>query len=276
MVKHIPSVLLLGAMAFLGSGTPANAQDVTDADYLKRRGKERKDVAVKVVANAVKIGNQPEGFGSVYDWDRKHKDNIFVVYVAAKDSLGAAILNLKREDKVEVLAADGIASFSGDKSGLLESIIGLGATAAAAGAAALGAPEASPIIKAGGDFAAKNFVKKGNSESRDAYGKDGDREMKRQEGGVLICMPEARGVYYSGGGGGRWVQGKDGGERTDDRLPAHMKGKGAFFPIQGPQAPTHNKRTAQADGILHIIAWDWNFEDNSGYYRVILRVTRVD
>ena len=114
----------------------------------------------------------------------------------------------------------------------------------------------------------------GDSEVRDAYGKDKNRETKRQEGGVLICMPEAGGVFYSGRDGKRWIQGRDGGERTDDRQPAHMKGKGGFFPIQGNQG--HNTRTAQADGILHVIAWDFDFEDNSGYYRVIIRVTRGD
>jgi hypothetical protein len=141
--------------------------DVPDEVYLKRRGPgRRKAVNVKTkvdgkVGEVVVVGNQPEGYGAVVIWNRKENANIFVCYLAAKDDLGVAILNLKKGDRVEVMAVDGKAEFSGSKGPFVESIIGLVATAGAAGAAALGVPEASPFIKAGGDFAAKEFGKKG-------------------------------------------------------------------------------------------------------------------
>ena len=212
----------------------------------------------------------------VATWDRKEKAAIFVCFIAASDPLGPAILGLKKGDRVEVMAADGMAEFSGKKGQQIESIVTLAIAGAAAAGAAAGVvpPEAGPAIEKGGGYAAKIFRLLADSDRRDAYGKDNGRETKRQEGGVLISMPEAGGVFYSGSDGKRWVQGKDGGERTDDRQPAHMRGKGAFFPIQGNTQ--HNTRTAKADGILHLIAWDFDFADNSGYYRVILRITRGD
>jgi hypothetical protein len=277
MYKKFLYRLMLTTVAALALDTQAMAADVPDAVYLKKRGTERpKTGPVKFAVGAVVVGNQPEGYGSVAIWDRKEKENIFVCFIAAKDDLGTAIVNLKKGDRVEVLYATGMAEFSGKKGEQLESIVTFAVKGAAAAGAAAGKvpPQALRAIEKGADYAGKVFKMLGDSDVRDAYGKDKNRETKRQEGGVLICMPEAGGVFYSGGDRKRWVQGKDGGERTDDRQPEHMKGRGAFFPIQGNQA--HNTRTAKADGILHLIAWDFNFPDNSGYYRVIIRVTRVD
>jgi hypothetical protein len=266
--------LILAIVVALAVGTPATAVDVSDADYLKKRGPGRP--GAKSAVGLVMVGNQPEGYGSVVTWDRKEKHNIFVCYIAARDHLGTAILGLKKGDRVEVLAADGWGEFSGKRGEQVESIVTLAVTGAAAAGAAFGAvpPEAGPAINKGGEYAGKIFRLLSDSDRRDAHGKDKNGETKRQEGGILVCMPEVGGVFYSGSDRNRWVQGRDGGERTDDRQPAHMKGKGAFFPIQGNQK--HNTRTAQADGIVHLIAWDFEFEDNSGYYRVIIRVTRGD
>ena len=93
---------------------------------------------------------------------------------------------------------------------------------------------------------------------------------------MLFCMPEAQGVFYSGGffDRGSWVQGDDGGERTDDRLPNNMKGKGGFFAIRGNK--TQNVRYAKTDGVLNMLPWDFDFSDNSNFYRVFVRITRVD
>ena len=92
---------------------------------------------------------------------------------------------------------------------------------------------------------------------------------------MLFCMPEAQGVFYSGGffSRNRWVQGNDGGERTDNRLPKHMRGTGAFFPIRNNQAPNISS-IAKADGMLNMVTWDYDFTDNSGFYRVFVRITR--
>lgn len=63
-------------------------------------------------------------------------------------------------------------------------------------------PEAAPFIKAGDDFAKQQFGQPSNSERRDGYGQDpGNGDWCQDEGGLLICLPSAGGVYYQSGGG---------------------------------------------------------------------------
>ncbi len=197
-----------------------------------------------------------------------------------------------------------MASFSGGPVKAIESIIGLVAVGAALDGASLGGSGStsggsgsssggsgsssggsgsksggsgsSSIISAGNQFAQDAFGGALFDKQRDGYGHDTGGTMRRQEGGVLFCMPEANGVFYSGGffDRDRWVQGDDGGERTDNRLPKHMRGTGAFFAIRGNK--TQNVRFAKTDGTLNMIPWDYDFSDNSNFYRVFVRITRVN
>jgi hypothetical protein len=251
------------------------ATDYSKDEYLKRRHVyvapgAGKGSAVDLEGFKV-IGDPEHGFGPIVEWDRKDKQILLVCYVNAADYLGPAVLNLKKGDRVEVVEATGLASFSASDGKMAQSIIAIATKAAdAAGTAVIG-PEAVPIIEAGGKLAADNFGQPSTGDNRDAYGYD-QGELKRQEGGILVCMPEASGVFYSGSDRDRWIKGDDEGKRTDDRLPEHMRGSGAFFPI--PRDKAQNTRFAKSDGILNIIAWDFDFKDNSGFYRVIIRITQ--
>jgi uncharacterized membrane protein YgcG len=257
------------------------------------------------------VGTPPPGFGSVFTWDRSQAEIIVVAYVNAADNLGPAVLGLKAGDRVEVMQIDGLASFSKGPVKAIESIIAVAAEAATLLGANLGSPGlntggsgsntggsgsssggsgsssggsgsksggsgTNPIVSAGDQFAQAFFSGPLFDKQRDGYGHDTGGTMRREEGGMLFCMPEADGDFYSGGffDRGSWVQGNDGGERTDNRLPNKMKGKGAFFPIRGNQ--TQNTRFAKTDGVLNMLPWDYDFSDNSGFYRVFVRITRVD
>jgi len=215
------------------------------------------------------VGQAPNGFGQVVFWDRKDAEVMLVCYINSADSLGVAVANVATGDRVIVEMASGMASFTASDGSTAKGIIGVVATAASAGAAALGAPQAAPLIKAAGDFAAAEFGKPSTGKVRDAFGKE-KGVLRRCEGGILVCMPEAGGPFYRAD----CIKGEDKGERTDDRLPDHMVNRGAFFPIQGNEP--HNTRHAQGDGFLHVIAWDSKFEDNAGFYMVAIRLTRAD
>src|SRR5262249_1789409 len=133
-------------------------------------------------------------------------------------------------------------------------------------------PQAVPAIDAAEKFAKDQFkATNAKTKRRDAFGVDpGSGHKAREEGGLLVCLPEGGGTYYSGDGDHRkrWIQG-DGG-RTDDHSPQHMYG--FFFPRQGE--PTHNTRMVRQSGQMFVLAWDWKFEDNAGFYKVFVKLTR--
>ena len=106
---------------------------------------------------------------------------------------------------------------------------------------------------------------------RDAFGVDpGSGHKARQEGGVLVSLPEASGPYYSGDGDhkNRWI--KEPGDRMDANRPQHVVA--AFFPMQSNSA--QNTRPIGANGQVFVTPWDWQFDDNAGYYKVFVQLTR--
>lgn len=64
---------------------------------------------------------------------------------------------------------------------------------------------------------------------------------------------------------------------------SNMKGR-CFFPVRFPntdetgQPPLEKKLTelATEPGVMHIVAWDREYDDNSGDYDVTFRITRGD
>ena len=46
----------------------------------------------------------------------------------------------------------------------------------------------------------------------------------------------------------------------------------AFFPRQG--FGEHNTRTVRQSGPMYVLAWDWKFEDNAGFYKVFVKLTK--
>ena len=215
----------------------------------------------------------PAGFGKGFTWDRAENEAVLVVFVNAADPLGVSIDGLQAGDTAQIMSASGVASFSEDKGNpLASSIVGLVATGANVAATALGAPEVVPVITAAEKFAQDQFKATGaKTKKRDAFGVDpGSGHKARQEGGLLVCLPEAGGTLYSGDGDHktRWIKGD--GVRSDDKLPAHLFG--AFFPRQGETV--HNTRVVRQGGQMYLLPWDWKFEDNAGYYKVFVKLKK--
>jgi hypothetical protein len=213
------------------------------------------------------IGEAPPGFGSVFSWNRSDAEIVVVAFLNSADPMGIAIVGVKNGDRLIVESATGIASFSEGNGKLIAGIISVVATAAEAGAAVIGAPEAAPIIQAGAAFATQQYGQPSRGKQRDPFGLEG-RTLRRCEGGVLIAFPNAGGVYDSKGG---CVKGPDDtdGNRSDIRRPDHMKD--AVFLMRSVR-----ERTIDGDGVLSLVSWDRKFEDNQGHYRLILRLTRAD
>jgi hypothetical protein len=215
----------------------------------------------------------PDGFGKGFSWDRAEDEALLVMFVNAADPLGVSIEGLQPGDQVQVLSASGVASFSEDKGNpLASSIVGLVATGASIGLTAAGAPEVVPLVSAAEAFAKDRFkATNAKTKKRDAFGVDpGSGHKAREEGGVLVCLPEAGGTYYSGDDDhkNRWVQGS--GLRTDDKMPQHVYG--SFFPRQAE--PVHNTRTVRQGGPMYVVPWDWKFEDNAGFYKVFVKLKK--
>src|SRR5262249_22839905 len=186
-------------------------------------------------SSLIAVGEPPPGFGKGFVWDRADPEIMLVMFINAADPLGVSIEGMQAGDKVQILSASGIASFSSDKGNpLASSIVGLVAASAKVVVGAEGAPEVAPAIDAAETFA-KELFKATNAKTkrRDAFGVDpGSGHKARQEGGLLVCLPEAGGTFYSGNGDHkeRWI--KADGVRKDENLPAHFNYT-AFFPRQG-------------------------------------------
>jgi hypothetical protein len=213
------------------------------------------------------VGDQPEGFGKSFTWDRQDDGIVLAVFVNAADPFGVSISGVQDGDKVQVTSAAGIASFTEDKGNpLASSLVGLIATGVE-----VFVPEATPLVDAAESFAKDQFKATGaKHKRRDAFGVDPSTAHKAlQEGGVLICLPGDGGPVYSGNGDHkeRWLKKHE--DRADAIRPDHLK-YGFFL----QREPYKNVRTVRGNGEIYVLAWDHKFEDNAGYYKVFVHLTK--
>jgi hypothetical protein len=223
---------------------------------------------------AVEVGEQPQGFGKGFVWDRKDEQILLVLFINAADPLGISISGVQTGDTIQVTSAAGIASYTEDKGNpLASSLVGLIGAGAKVGLGLGGFPEAAPFVDAAESFAKDQFkATNAKHKLRDSFGVDpGSGHKARQEGGVLISMPEASGPYYSGDGDhkNRWI--KAPGDRTDTNRPVHVVA--GFFPRQSDSL--HNTRPITGNGQVYVTPWDWQFDDNAGYYKVFVLLNRA-
>lgn len=219
------------------------------------------------------VGDEPEGFGAAFHWGREENQALLVVFVNAAGSAGVAIEGLEPWDHIEVTSATGIASFAEEtENETLTGLIGLVAIGAEVGSTVAGYPEAIPLIEKAEKYAKEQFKEnKVRTKRRDPFGEDpGTGHRARQEGGVLVCMPEAKGIFYSGNGDHeeRWI--KDHNERTVANLPKHIPVGCAFFLNRNDV----NIMQTLTGGEAYIVAWDHSFEDNMGYYKLYVRLSK--
>jgi len=221
------------------------------------------------------VGEAPDGFGKQVLWDPADSRLALAVFLNAGDPLGVMISGVKPTDTIRVISATGLASFAEDvENEHVGAIIGIVAVGATATAAAFGAPEAKPAIDAGAAFAQDQFKEKlVKTKVRDPFGEDpGSGHKARQEGGVIVSMPEAGQIYYSGNGDHkeRWI--KKPGTRNNAHRPDHVRH--AHF-LRTPTTNQHLRRTLAAGDFI-ISAWDHAFTDNFGFYRLHVLVKRGD
>ena len=219
------------------------------------------------------VGEAPDGFGKQVLWDARDAELALVIFLNTADPYGVMISGAKRSDSIEFVSATGIASFSTDTENEgVGALIGIAAIGANLGAAAFGAAAAAPLIDAAAAFAKDRFKEKQvKTMRRDPFGEDpGTGHKARAEGGVIVSMPEAGQIFYSGNDDhqDRWI--KQPGLRDNAHRPDHVRN--AYF--LDKRSTTRNRRTARAAGDFVISAWDHEFADNVGFYRLHVLVKR--
>jgi hypothetical protein len=221
------------------------------------------------------VGDQPEGFGQQFNWDRKDDEILLAMFVNAADYIGANIAGVQQGDEIQIVRAEGIASFAEDTGNpTATSIIGLVGVGANVALGLAGFPEAAPLVNAASSFAQDQFKASNvKHKRRDAFGEDPSTHHRaRQEGGIIVSLPEAGGGYYSGIDEVYWIKKHE--PRLDPIRPNHVKA--GFFLVRSdsPGGPANNARKLRSGGILGVQPWDHLFEDNAGYYKVFLRIKK--
>jgi hypothetical protein len=209
------------------------------------------------------VAGQPAGFGVTVNWVGD-EDLAVTGFVATTDEWGLAVSGVTDFDTFEVVDAAGTATFAQQETNKgVASLVTIIAAGASLGAAVFGAPELAPFITAAGAALAKAFPESKHPwKPRDAYGQiPGTDEFAMEEGGMIVCAPDAQGTYQSGDDDhrDRWAQSEH--DRSDDHLPAQVQ---AGFFVQRD----HNRRTLYGNGTMIIAPWDYKFLDNIGVYRV--------
>jgi hypothetical protein len=224
-------------------------------------------------STVVTVGEEglPAGFGKQVLWDAGDSAIAVVAFLNAGDHMGVMISGAKPTDTIRFVSATGLASFAEDtRNEGVPALIGVIAAGANATAAAFGAPEAKPAIDAGAAFAKEMFKEeKVRTKVRDAFGVDPASGHKaRQEGGVVVSLPAAGQIFYSGNSDNRhrWI--KEPGTRDDAHRPDHVRN--AFFLRPG------DRRETRSGGDFIICAWDHAFSDNFGFYRLHILLERGD
>ena len=227
-----------------------------------------------------KFPGAPEGFGNRIVWDRCDDQILLLLVVNASNNIGIPIENVRKGDQIILGPASGIATFSKDKGNpRLAGLVGVLAKGAVVAGSALGCPECAPVIVAANTFAQNEFkapTEDAERKPRDAYGKiPGTKDFARQEGGVIICMPEADGLVTSGDGDNTDLWIRKPGIRSDKSVPDQAKA--CFFPIRSNAL--HNTRKVRLDGsppsVLFVGAWDHKFADNKGFYILYIKIEKA-
>lgn len=214
----------------------------------------------------VGVDGLPKGFGQLVTWTGQ-EDLAIVAVINCSDPLGLSITGLRDTDTFELVSARGVGSFAVEtRNEGLPGLISVVTAGANLTATSLGAPQAKELIDAVGKFAADRFPEsEQKAKYRDAFGQDKHLNTARQEGGVLICEPQAGCQFFSGDEDHKdmWVQGSDRGKASN--LPRHIQSGEAFF------LTNHKgRRELTGDGSMFLMTWDQAdaFSDNTGFYEV--------
>ena len=193
--------------------------------------------------------------------------------IEAEDAHGVTVDGLCREDTVTIESISGHGWFAGTPGWQLAVSAIVGATT--------GMLESKDVAKALGDAWKKvadgrtggrnGDDAQGRSKQRDGWGRDEDGDFARNEGGIIVCFPRSNGPVYAYD-----EHHLDDDVQREGRLKKHVPdelSKECFFPVRFGNQPELSQPVDEP-GVLHILAWDNNYEDNSGDYHVKFRITR--
>ncbi len=205
----------------------------------------------------------------------KAKTISFWAVISANHDKGIVLDNLKSGDKVTIADASGIASFGQTDLGEVKSIITVMGAVAWTGVELVTEGDATifkGLYDAGLKAIKDAMPDKVTKMRRDAWGRDpGSDDYAKDEGGLIVCMPEAHGAIYSEDDTHLLGDTKNQG-RIPEFYPEAIVGKNSFFPCTCKQGLM--SKTATTDGAAVVLAFDSNFKDNVGWYEVKITVDR--
>lgn len=196
--------------------------------------------------------------------------------ISANDEVGITISNVKEGDEIVINSSSGIASFKESSMKLLKA--GIGLANAIGNVAVLYATEgaAEPFLGSWNSFVDEATDTIGDTVKharRDSYGRDpGTGDYAKDEGGLIVCMPKAKGAVYATDDyhleGGAKHHG-----RKEEYYPSRVKeDKNVFYPCNVDGGLM--SQVASEAGTVNILAFDEKFSDNAGAYTTEIYILR--
>ncbi|MFD0724576.1 hypothetical protein [Lysobacter brunescens] len=196
-----------------------------------------------------------------------------MIGVSSNDPEGAQIAGLEAKDYFGISEMAGSASFSTVNVKLIKGIVNVVNKIVDETVDIATDEAAAPImdawnesLKALEDAFDEDKI---DTKVRDGWGKAHDGGYAIDEGGVLVCLPQAGGPLYHDD-----FQLESG--ASDGRLPKYYPQGKAFFPCNKPGGLLYLQ--ASEAGTAHVLAYDSKdaFKDNQGAYNIEAWVLRPD
>lgn len=196
--------------------------------------------------------------------------------VSSTDRNGLVIDGVKEGDILEIQEVSGICSFSESSNSVLAGFVGIAAGILEDGTDVITKGRGKETHKAISEQSKdlrENLSKSIKEKHRDGYGKDprtGD--FAKNEGGIIVCMPKAKGPIYASPDNHL----KDGAKkqgRKNKFYSEEIKNKNSFF-LYNDGKTSNLKAIAKTSGAINILCFDSIFDDNGGSYTVKCVITR--
>lgn len=206
--------------------------------------------------------------------------------IAANDELGCTIDNVRPGDVLEIVDASGTASFAKKGNSVFMSFIAVVEGAMEDVMTVFGADNAKrhfheqlDIWRSRGMQLEDSAEKFRNANGRITQGPD-NGYWARNEGGLIICMPEAGGAIYSSPDNRLRKGTRDHGRKSEyykDGAFIHRNPDQFKYWFLAHDVGGVDGATVTQEGVIHILAYDISKRrDNSGFYVLKLRVTRPE
>lgn len=207
----------------------------------------------------------PDGAGAFSCW----------IDIVANDPNGVVISNVKKGDIIEIGLINGVASFEQTTMAPVKSFIAVraGIMKDSLDYYTLGqADETKDAIEQATKCILESLPNEIKHKPRDGYGQDPTTdEYSTTEGGIIICMPKAKGAIYATSENYLSDDAKTNG-RKQEYFPENIKNVNSWFPCQLEGGIM--KKQAEVDGEINILAFEQNWEDSAGDYQFRLTIVR--